>query len=199
LYPLPENVGLSLDVTQGDLVKAVKDGSPAAKVGLQPGDVLLTLNNNPVTSFADAQYALHKAPSKGAVPVSWQHGKEQKQDMLQLAPGWRKTNITWRPSLLDILPSVPLYGEDLEAQEKVALKLSPKHLAFRQDKIVAFAAKEAGVKSGDIIVGVNGLELELDMVGFLGYVRQNFLAGDEITLNLIRDGKKLNLSLKLPW
>lgn len=199
LYPLPENVGITLDKDKGDLVTAIKADSPAAKAGLQTGDVLMSVNDIPVGSLADVQYGLHLAPAKASIPIAWKRGAEDKQATLSLAPGWRKTNTTWRPSLLDVLPSVPLYGEDLDPGEKKALNLSPKQLAFRQDKVVAQAARQAGVKAGDIIIGINDLHLEMDMVQFLGYIRQNYLAGDEVTLNLLRDGKKHSVPLKLPW
>ena len=48
-------------------------------------------------------------------------------------------------------------------------------------------------------IGINDLHLEMEMVQFLGYVRQNFLAGDPITLNILRDGKRMDLPMKLPW
>src|SRR5262245_30827775 len=38
VYPLPENVGLTLSVDEGDRVERVKDGSAAAKAGLRKGD-----------------------------------------------------------------------------------------------------------------------------------------------------------------
>jgi hypothetical protein len=40
VYPLPENVGITLDVDEGDKVRSVKAGSPAAAAGLQAGDRL---------------------------------------------------------------------------------------------------------------------------------------------------------------
>lgn len=199
MYPLPENTGITLDKNKGDLVKAIQENSPAAKAGLQPGDTLVSLNNVPVASVADVQFGLHQAPRKGSIPIVWKRGQEKIQAQLELPPDWRKTNTTWRPSLLDVLPSVPLYGEDLTAEEKKALKLPEKQLAFRQDKIVAFAAREAGVKAGDIIIGVNDLKLEMDMIQFLGYVRQTYLVGDQLTINVIRDGKQLKIPIKLTF
>src|SRR5262249_16909152 len=71
-YRLAENVGLTLDRDRGDRVAVVAPASAAAKAGLRPGDLLLTLNGRPVASFADAQYALHKAPKGGPIPVEWE-------------------------------------------------------------------------------------------------------------------------------
>ena len=196
-YPLPENVGIILEVDVGNKVRSVKPGSPAAALGIRPGDHLLRLNGYPVASFADAQYALHKAPAKGTIAVAWlKQGNKMEgalEATLDLPEGWRKTNLTWRPSMLDILPSLSIYGEDLGSAEKTKLGLAAKRLAFRQQKPVPNDAKKVGVQEGDIILGVDGLTLEMTVDQFLGYVRQNYLVGEQITLNVLRDGKLVDL------
>jgi S1-C subfamily serine protease len=197
VYPLPENVGITLEVDRGDLVRAVAPGSAAAKAGLAAGDVLAKLNGYPVASFADAQYALHKAPKSGAIPVEWKRGTEPGSGTLQVAEGWRKTNITWRSSLLDILPSLPLSGEDLTAAEKKALGLPETRAAFRQDKFVHSTLKAVGLKAGDVIVGLSGKGIDGTMDDFLGYVRREHLVGDTIALDVIRDGKPTAVKMTL--
>jgi membrane-associated protease RseP (regulator of RpoE activity) len=197
VYPLPENLGVTLDLDKGNLVKAVAAASPAAKAGMQAGDVLIRLNNLRVHSFADAQYALHKAPAKGAIPVAWERAGQTQQTELSLTPGWKKTNITWRPSLMDLLPSLPLFGTDLTPKEKETLGLPAARLAFRQDAPIPLSAEKMGVRENDVIVGVDDLPLEMTVERFLGYVRQSYLIGDRITLNLLRDGKRLNVPITL--
>ena len=39
--------------------------------------------------------------------------------------------------------------------------------------------------------------MEMTVEQFLGYVRQSYLVGDRMTLNVLRDGKKLDLRVKL--
>ncbi len=196
-YPLPENVGLTLDVDQGNTVKKVTDESAAAKLGLLPGDTLEEINGYSVASFADAQFALHQAPSKGTISLVWQRNGKTYRGMLSLEKGWRKTNITWRPSLLDILPALPLYGEDLSAEERKSLNLTGKQLAFRQDDTVHKNAREAGIQPGDIILGVDDKDLNMTMIDLFGYVRQNYLVGDRLTIRLIRGKKKMEIPLTL--
>jgi hypothetical protein len=197
VYPLPENIGLTLDLDQGDRLRAVAPDSPAGRAGLHAGDTLRTVHGLPVASFADVQYALHRAPKKGRIRISWQSGGDSRTATLELPEGWRKTNLTWRPSLLDILPSLTLYGEDLSAEEKRALNLSTKSLAFRQQKPVHALARAAGVQEGDVILGNDSQTLEMTMLEFLAHVRKNHLVGDQITLNIIRDGKRLDLPMTL--
>jgi serine protease Do len=197
VYPLPENVGLTLDVDAGDRVKTVAPDSAAAIIGLKPGDRLGKLNGYSVASFGDASYALHKAPAKGSIPVSWVRDGKELSGALEVADGWRKTNLTWRPSMLDILPSAPFSGDELTAAEKKALGLDEKRAAIRQDAEVHATLKAAGVKGGDVLIGYDGKAVEGDASKLFGYVRRNYLVGDEITINVIRDGKRVDLKLLL--
>ena len=197
VYPLPENIGISLEKERGNRVRAVAPASAAQRAGIQTGDVLQQINGFTINSFADAQYALHKSPIKGQVPISWLHdGKTMTAD-LTLADGWRKTNLTWRPSMLDLLPSLTLFGPDLDAKEKKTLGLPEKNLAFRQAKPVHSEARAMGVEENDIIIGIDNQRLEMTMREFLGYVRRNYLIGDRAALNIIRKGKRLELPIKL--
>jgi serine protease Do len=198
VYPLPENIGITLDLNKGDQVKSVAAASPAFQAGLRAGDTLAGVDGRPIHSFADMQYALHKAPARGAVSIAWQRGGQMQQAKLELADGWKKTNITWRPSLMDLLPSLPLYGADLSAAEKKELGLTPARLAFRQEAPVPPSAKKLGVVENDVILGIDGLSLDMTVDQFLAHVRRNFLQGDRVTLNLVRGGKRLDVPIKLP-
>jgi predicted metalloprotease with PDZ domain len=160
-FPPPDNLGLILEVDRGNVVREVKPDSPAAKAGLKKGDQLRTLNRVPIHSFGDALYALDSAPAKGQVEAEWVRGEEKQSAKIDLAEGWRKTDITWRPSQQDRIPSLKLYGDDLTADEKKALGLKLEQLAFRQQKEVSSHAAKAGFKPGDVIVGVDELEPEL--------------------------------------
>jgi hypothetical protein len=197
VYPLPENVGLTLDIDVGNRVRAVRRDSPADRAGLKPGDVVKQLAGRNVASFADASYALHKSPAEGAIPIVWQHGEKTHSAELQVAKGWRKTNITWRPSLLDILPSVPFSGDDLTAAEKKRLGLPRERAAFRQDRYVHSSLKAVGVRAGDVVVAFDGHAVNGAIEDLLGYVRRNHLVGDTVTVNLMRDGKPINVKLVL--
>lgn len=197
VYPLPENVGLTLELDRGDMVKSVAADSPVAKVGIKGGDRLVSLNGYPVASNADVQYALHKAPKSGAIPAEWVRGTNAMKGTLEVVEGWRKTNLTWRASLLDILPSLPISAEDLTAAEKKELGLAEKQAAFRQDKFVHSTLKAVGLKGGDVVVALDGKPVEGTMDDFLGLVRREHLVGDTITLTVLRGGKPVELKVPL--
>jgi hypothetical protein len=197
VYPLPENVGITLDIDTGNRVKAVAAGSAAERAGLKPGDDLARLNGYPVASFGDASYALHKAPAKGSIPVTWVRGEKEQAGTLDVADGWRKTNLTWRPSMLDLLPSLPFSADDLTAAEKKQLGLSEARAAIRQDETVHITLKTAGVRPGDVVIGFDGRVVNGAIGDLLGFVRRNYLVGDPITINVIRAGRRVDLKLVL--
>jgi serine protease Do len=197
VYPHPENVGLTLDLKQGNRVKSVAPNSAAAKLGVLAGDTLQSANGQPVASFADLQYALHRAPAQGTVPFRWKRQGKEFQAELPLAPGWRQTDITWRRSLRTLEPAPQLDGYDLTPEEKKALGLGPKQLAFRQGAFMPKAAQQAGVRINDVILGFDGKQLEMTFRQFDAHVRLNYRVGDEVMVNLIRTGKRLDLKLKL--
>jgi S1-C subfamily serine protease len=88
-----------------------------------------------------------------------------------------------------------LFGDDLMPAEKKALGLSEKQLAFRQKTYVPSQAEKAGIRAGDVIFGIDDKQLEMDVRAFLEYVRNNYVIGEKATINLLRDGKRMNLSM----
>jgi S1-C subfamily serine protease len=156
------------------------------------------VNGVPVASFADLQYALHRAPARGSVPVAWERAGKPHTGRLELADGWRKTDVSWRWSLRGLQPEPCVDGADLTPREKQELGLGAKQLAFRQGPFVTPPARHAGVQINDVIVGVDGRRLEMTARQFGAYVRLHYRPGDEVRLNVLRAGKRLELTLKLP-
>ena len=56
---------LKLDDTRGALIRDVEQGSPAARAGLRPGDVIVRVGRQAVASAAEAQRELGRVPSRG--------------------------------------------------------------------------------------------------------------------------------------
>ncbi|MFQ5733457.1 MAG: Trx7/PDZ domain-containing (seleno)protein [Planctomycetaceae bacterium] len=196
-YPPPDNLGLTFEIDRGDIVRRVRSKSPAARAGLKTGDAVTRFNGFPVHSFADAQYALDGAPKTGAVAVSWLRNGKPMSGRIALPRGWRKTDIRWRPSMIDYLGSARVYGRDLNARERKRYGLTPKQLAFFQQNRVHVQAKAAGIRAGDIILGFDDRILDLEAYEFLRYVRGRYLIGDTVKVNLIRNGKRITRTMKL--
>ena len=197
VYPLPENVGLTLAVDQGDLIDRVRPGSAAERAGLRKGDQLKEMNGQAVASFADVQQSLNRAPAVGIMEVTWQREGSAHAGRIELAEGWRKTDVSWRWSLRGLDPTPWVQGGDLSLAEKKALGLSPNRLALEQGAFLSQLARQAGIRQGDVILGVDGKMLEMTARQFGAYVRLNYKVGDRVTYHLLRDGKRLDVTLTL--
>lgn len=197
VYPLPDNLGLRLDPDQPNRIHSVKPASPAARAGLRANDRLEKLHEQPIAAWADAQFALQRAPVTGSLTVAWQRDGKSMSAPLTLSEGWRKTDISWRASMWGLDPSPFVSGDDLYIKDKQALGLSEKALAFRQGTYVPGPARTAGIQAGDIILGIDGKRLEMTMLQFNAHVRVNYRVGELLTLNVLRNGKRVDVPLKL--
>jgi len=197
VYPLPENVGWTLAVDPGNRISSVTAKSPADLAGMQAGDVLLQVNGLPVATFTDVQHALHKVPAAGELTVKYRRAGKAFDAALKLQQGWRQTDLSWRRSLKGLEPGSGLHGDDLPPQEKKQLGLSPKALAFRQGNFPTPQARRAGIQQNDIIVGVDGKTLEMTVRQFDAFIRLNYHKGETVTVDIFREGKRLELRMKL--
>ena len=87
-----------MSFNRGNVVAKVSPGSPAATAGLRPGDALSRLNGVATASYADVQYALHRAPVTGRIPTSWKRAAADLQGALALPERWRESDLSWRAS-----------------------------------------------------------------------------------------------------
>jgi serine protease Do len=197
VYPLPENVGVTLEVDEDEHLKAVAAGSPADRAGLRAGDRLQRINGIGIASTADVQYALHCAPGTGEIPISWRRGGAVMTARLGLTEGWKQTDISWRWSLRGLEPTPWVDGEDLSLEEKRRLGLPEKRLAFYQSAFVSTVARQAGIRANDVIIGIDGKRLEMSELQFAAYVKLNYKAGDRVTYNLFRAGKPIDIPITL--
>jgi len=198
VYPEPANVGLLLDIHQGNKIVKVLAPSAAAEAGIAAGDILREINGVAIASIADVQFALHGAPPRGRVTVSWKRGNKDCAGVLELKEGWRTTDLSWRWSLKSLAPAPCVHGDDLSAMEKQALGLTPASLAFRQGPFLSVPARHAGIQINDIIIGVDHRKLEMSARQFEVYVRVNYHPGDTVIYNILRGKLRLNLPLRFP-
>jgi predicted metalloprotease with PDZ domain len=198
VFPEPATLGLTLELDQGNKVRDVRADSPAAKTGLKPGDALSSIHGYATASIADVQYALHQAPAQGTIEVRWQRGDKAMRGEIVLPDGWRQTDLSWRWSLKSMKPLPQVHGDDLTAAEKQSLGLAPRQLAFRQGAFVPQAAAQAGIRIGDLILGVDGKSPEMSAREFDMYMRLNYQVGDTVHYDILRGKERLKIAVKLP-
>ncbi|MCE9581501.1 MAG: PDZ domain-containing protein [Planctomycetes bacterium] len=196
VYPFPDSFGMRMDAVDGvKVTEAVKD-SLAAKAGLAAGDVVETIGGAPIVSLADIQFALQNCADNESLKISVARGAEKKTFTVALCGDWRKsTEISWRESAGDLRPGFP--SGPLTAEERTAAGVKEGGL-----KILRMHERSSGRKlgfvEGDILVKVGGEPVPATEKEFLALLRQKFLLGQKVKFELVRDGKKTELSIDIP-
>ena len=202
-YPLPDNLGLQLDPGDGRIVTAVKANSPADKVGLRPGDVLTHADGQALTSIADLQWVLHNLPNtQASVTLKATRGERAIEKKLAMRAGWKKTDISWRGSLWSIKPVLATWCAPMKEKQVKLLRLAKgvKPLEVRwinTGRPEGRNAKRAGLRQGDIIIGMEGKPLRMRSEHFNMHVKLNYKGGDKLPLTLLRKGKRIHFDWPL--
>lgn len=177
--------------TKGAVIEGVKEGSPAAKVGLKKGDLIVKFNGKKTPNGAALIKQIMKAEAGAKVEVVAERD------------GWRRKF------------SMTLGANNPEAAERSKPKKAPKstakssepgflgiYLAQGEGKgavvdgtVKGSPAREVGLKKGDVIVGIGDkrVETEQDLIAQL----QGSKVGDKINLRVAREGwvKKVTVTL----
>ncbi|MCS6861543.1 MAG: PDZ domain-containing protein [Abditibacteriales bacterium] len=199
-YPLPENIGITLDVDNNNVVKAVLPHSPAQRAGVQAGDVIVRANESLVFTAADLQFVLNAVPDEGKVSLQVSRGgKVQPPMTLPLPKGWRKTDISWRPSQADIPPTVGVWMEPLDAAQKKQRGIAPDRMALRVTFLFRgeeWVKTRGDLQMNDVIIGINGEQLpHMNARQFHAHFRLRFNVGDTVTLNVLRGNQRINVKV----
>jgi serine protease Do len=199
-YPYPENIGISLNPDKGNVVRSVAPGSAAEKAGVKAEDTIVQAGSTPVYSTADLQWALNPIPEPGTVQLRLRRaGKLLEPITLQLPQGWRKTDISWRPSQGTVPPILGIWEEPLNAERKAKSGIPADRMALRVSFLFPgekWVASRGDLKLNDIIVAIGGKELPtMTPRQFHTHIRLNYEVGDTIPLTILRDGKRTELRI----
>jgi serine protease Do len=143
-----------LDRPRGALVSAVQSDSPAAKAGVKPGDVILSVNGHDIDRVGDlrSQVSQTKPGSTGDLRL-WRDGKattvkvkvEELQEQGPVRTAARQTGG-------DEAARLGIAVRPLTSEEKKQVETEGSLVVEE----VTGPAAVAGVQPGDIILGVNG-------------------------------------------
>lgn len=194
VWPYPENVGIVIDRDSGLGVREVKPDSPAAKAGLQKGDILGAAGSRRLFSQTDFRGVLHRGPrGDGTIELYWRRGESVMKGVLALKAGWRTTDLEWRESVANgnIGANPGMAGANVitdKERERYGIRKNTMALQpwFNRDR--TYLAQRSGVAGADVIVAVNGESPNLGGRSFLVWFRQKFDPGDKVTLKL-KDSK----------
>ena len=196
-FPATEDAGLELDPNERARVVAVS--GLASKAGFKAGDLILTLGGQPIISTADVQWVLHHAEDDQTLRAEIDRGGERLALRMALAPGWRrKGDYSWRSiswSLRHRLAGTGLLEPQPARINEMSLRIKGLPPDWVKDRNLS-AAKE--LRNGDVIVAVDGRTDLAREADFMAYLLQKKARGSVVMLTVLRGGKSLQASVKLP-
>jgi serine protease Do len=201
VWPLPENVGITLERDHGLLVTSVDENSPAAKAGIRAGDFLAVAGGRKLFGQADFRGVLHRGPSgAGSIPVVWLRNNKPLSGTLDVQDGWRRTILDWRMSISqgNIGADVTFFPLAASKNERAAAGVGEDAMAVKPFLYKDGAAAKAGLKSHHIITAVNGESPDVSGRSFQWWVRQRFDAGARIKLTVKDGGAEKQIEFELP-
>ncbi len=181
----PMTAALHLPSAAGALVAGVEPDSPAAKAGIEPGDVIQSVNGTKVANPRDL--ALDVAAVKPGVAASFGVLRDG---------GSKDLSVT-----LATLPGEAAHADPADQQQGIGLALAPLSPDLRgQLNLPAHAhgavvaevrpgspAEQAGLQQGDVVVGV-GNKAVASPEEAVSAIRAATSGGKPAALRIVRDG-----------
>lgn len=173
---------MDLEGVEGSFIYGVFKDSPAEKGGIQPGDVIIKVNNKVITNSSELTKAVSYLPADERADFTVI--RDGKKRMLKVYPEARKEKTDTENIWPGITPS-PLTKEDV------------KDLPYNEGDIYVQAvtrgsiAEITGIKPGDVILKINNTKVET-IKDFYDAVNE----GDsDLTFRINRNGRTIQLSL----
>ncbi|MFL9873238.1 DegQ family serine endoprotease [Paraburkholderia megapolitana] len=176
---------------QGALVSSVDASGPAAKAGLQPGDVILAVNGTPVTDSADlpSQVAGLKPGSTATVQVWRDKAAKDVKVTIGSLSDVKTASADGSDSSAQMQGRLGVAVRPLTPQEKSGTSLT--HGLLVQQ--AGGPAANAGIQAGDVILAVNGRP-----VASVDQLKQMISsAGNSIALLIQRDDAQIFVPVDL--
>jgi hypothetical protein len=198
IYPMPERIGLTMDIDDGLLVKSVAEGSAAEEAGLEIGDELVSLSCQPLISLADIQWVLHNTADEDTIPVTLKRDGELLTKKIEVGGNWKQSDIAWRASswygLRQGLKTEPLSSADKKARgiDEDSLALAVKNIYDKAASLTRF-----GLKQNDVIVAVDDKTDAMSESDFLIWLRLNHGPKDSVKFTVLRGEDRRELTIPL--
>ncbi len=187
---LSESFGMK--TTQGALVAGVEKESPADKGGLKPGDVILKFNEKDIKTSSDLpKFVSATKPNTEVAVVILRQGKEQS---LTITIGEMPTDdmvVARKNSEQAKKNRIGLVVKDLTPQQKKQIKENAGILVVE----AADAALNAGIRQGDVILGLNNNPIT--SAQSFNQAIKKIAKGKTIALLVYRNGDTLYVPIKI--
>jgi serine protease Do len=192
--------GLGLPDSRGALVNEVVPGSAALKAGIEPGDVIRSVNGSPITTFSDLPPAIGALPPGSKVRLSvLRDGKEREitATLTELAEDAERGAT--RPAAEAAKPEtganalLGLEVADLTAAQRQQLGLSAGE-GVRITRVNGQSARDAGLSPGLVVLQVG--RTPVGSVAALNKALGGYSKGDVVMLLVRANGNSAFVAVK---
>jgi serine protease Do len=200
---------LKLNEERGVEVKAIMEGSPADKAGMQPGDVILSYNGEQILGAQQLSRLVQETPPGRHVKVQyWREGKTLSAVVVVgSASALPSSNGFWGPPLLSwqfqatdtpapmLVWRNTVIGIDFErVDSQLAAYFGVKAGVLVRSVQRGSPAERAGLRAGDVIFSVAQQTLSTEH-DFSSLLRQR---GSAVPVSVMRDHKRVDVTISLP-
>lgn len=185
--PLAESFGLSK--AGGALVNSVEPGGPAARAGVQAGDIILRVNGREIAGFADLSRAI--ATMRPGAKAKLQLWRQRAPKEIELTVGELAADVP------RVAPKAKhRKTEDLGLELRALTTREQQQLGVRGGVVIESAeglAARAGLEPGDVILAVNETPVASPKQ-FKALIEK---AVNTVALLVLRDGDQIYVPLRL--
>jgi len=195
-HDLAESFGM--DKPQGALVSKVVPDGPAARAGIQAGDVVVEFNGKPIDTSADLPPMVGSAQIGDKVPVTvLRNGKEES---IQVEIAELPKDAELAPALGEQAPKgsrdeqLKITVQDLTKQQREELEIEDRGVMVT--KVEEGPAYRAGLREGDVILMVDNQKIE-SAKQFKELIAK-LSPGKSVPILIQRRGGPVFLAMKVP-
>ena len=196
LNPLTKDLKAEAKVASGAAVTNVLAGSPAAKAGLEPNDVITEIDGMAVLSPEELVERLHAHKPGDKITVTWSRGGKMRKATATLAaaPYVRTMPMEVRPPQEG--PSEAFLGIVLAPLTKEMMDIAGTKQGVLIDSVTDLSpAAKAGLLPGDVITAVDGKAMNTpeELIACI----RGHQPGDAVRVTYWRMGKRLEADVPL--
>lgn len=190
--------GLSLDRQSGVIVADVMPASPAARAGVERGDIVLAVDDKPMENSRQLQVTLYRRFAGDRVMLEvLRDGKPLRLPVAIVErPGPFEGLVSSVDARQHLIARLGVLGVDLDPRLAAAipvLRVSTGVVVVRSAGVAGVGS--AGLQTGDVIFGVN--RTGTGNLAALRAALDTFKAGETVVLHVERRGERLYLTVTI--